>query len=79
MNPMRCFSVLAALALLGGLNRAPGADKVLDRVLVEAEVPLTQLDGDTLRICQIPGDQDRPKEFASKRGATLLVFKRLKP
>jgi hypothetical protein len=38
MNPMRLLSTLAALALLGGLNLAPGADKVL----VPGEVPLTQ-------------------------------------
>jgi uncharacterized protein (TIGR03067 family) len=38
-----------------------------------------ELDGDTLRICQVPGRQDRPKEFASKHGASLLVLKRIKP
>jgi hypothetical protein len=38
MNTMRCFSVLAALLLLGGLDLAHGADKVL----VPGEVPLTQ-------------------------------------
>jgi hypothetical protein len=38
MNPMRFFSVLAALVLLGGLNLAIGADKVL----VPGDPPLTQ-------------------------------------
>jgi hypothetical protein len=45
VNPMRFFSVLAALLLLGGLNLAAGADKVL----VPGEVPLTQLVVDRYR------------------------------
>ena len=38
-----------------------------------------EVDGDMLRICQVRDGQDRPKEFAGKHGALLLVSKRIKP
>jgi uncharacterized protein (TIGR03067 family) len=38
-----------------------------------------ELEGDTLRECWISAHKERPKEFTSKDGAMLIVFKRVKP
>jgi uncharacterized protein (TIGR03067 family) len=38
-----------------------------------------ELDGDTLRECRTSADQERPKEFAGRSGASLFVSKRIKP
>ncbi len=43
------------------------------------EVGIYELKGDTLRLCWVSADRERPKAFTSKGRGVLLVYKRVKP
>ncbi len=47
---------------------------------VEKTIGIYELKGDTMRVCFVPADEERPKELATKAGAkaTIMEYKRAK-
>ncbi|HEV3143690.1 MAG TPA: hypothetical protein VGZ47_07400 [Gemmataceae bacterium] len=39
---------------------------------------MTSAQSDTMREFRVAGDQDPPKEFSSRKGATMIIWKRVK-